>query len=434
MIWIGYTTLYRKGGDKFQRVARTMEREKRAAAPGVEVRCQAVESKADFIAAMEWIRSEGKLLTELHFIGHGGMYGIMFGTTSWPEQFSPHEWRTLSLPFAPGADAYFHTCRSARWFAPFFARTFGVVAHGNFWYTTFSRSPEKFRWEFPDGTPETPLHVISCPGKKSHGITGSLMKYGGGAKIEKMRRFEPSEPDGDTTYDSVADLYDQTFDDITVRSDEWRWLNRHLTDGARPRVLDIGCGNGALLAQLSGNIAGGVGVDSSPEMIARARTRCAGRANLAFGAVDGPRLDFPDQSFDVVISFMSFRYLDWDPMINEMRRVLAPGGRILIIDMAASPVAARDLPLFVRGKIHQILQRSRNPRFVENLRRLVSNPHWRTMLEYNPIRAEHEYRWYLKSRFPDGEISVLNVGWTSRLLAFDSGALQPGTVAPLSYP
>ena len=58
-----------------------------------------------------------------------------------PEQFSPHEWRTLDLPFAPDGEAFFHACRSARWFAPFFARTFNVPASGFHWYTTVSLDP-----------------------------------------------------------------------------------------------------------------------------------------------------------------------------------------------------------------------------------------------------------------------------------------------------
>ena len=66
----------------------------------------------------------GRTLAELHFVGHSGMYGPMFGSTAWPEQFSPHEWRTFPLPWAVGAEAYFHACRTGRWFAPFFARIF----------------------------------------------------------------------------------------------------------------------------------------------------------------------------------------------------------------------------------------------------------------------------------------------------------------------
>ena len=68
-------------------------------------------------------KSTGKQIGEFHFIGHSGMYGPMYGTVKYPEQFSPYEIRNLDIPFANDAEAYFHCCRSARWFAPFFART-----------------------------------------------------------------------------------------------------------------------------------------------------------------------------------------------------------------------------------------------------------------------------------------------------------------------
>lgn len=433
MIWIGYTTRYRDGGEKFERVAMTMERELLARRPDVVVRRQAVESKREFAEAMSAIAEEGEEIEELHFIGHSGMYGVMFGTTSWPEQFSPHEWRELRIPFAAGARAWFHACRTARWFAPFFARTFGVRAYGYHWYTTISRSPDRYRWDALAGK-DDPLYVISCPGRKSHGLTGSMSKHLGLARAEAMKEFDPVKVEGDETYDSVADLYDAAFDDITVREDEWEWLLRHLPSDRPLRLLDIGCGNGALLTQLADRLALAVGVDRSTGMIERARRRAGTHPHLDFQAIDGPSLPFPDASFDVVLSFMSFRYLDWDPVMNEIRRILVPGGRILIVDMAASPVRFRDVPSFIASKLKVLRARKRHPRFAEALRRLVSDPGWNTMLRYNPIRAEHEYRWYLESRHPGHHIEVLNVGYTEKLLAFDSGPLEPGSVPALTYP
>lgn len=433
MIWIGYTTLYREGGEKFERVARTMEREKGIAHPGQLVRRQAVESKADFLAAMERVEREGEKITELHFIGHSGLYGVMFGTTSWPEQFSPHEWRTMQLPLAEDAEIYFHACRTARWFAPFIARTFDVPVSGYHWYTTFSQRPDQFRWEARPRS-EEPLYVVSCRGRKSHGVLGSAMKYVGLAGLEPMQRFEPEAPEGDTSYDAVADRYDAAFDDITVRHEEWDWLGRHLPEGDQLRLLDIGCGNGSLLAHLGDRLVRGVGVDKSHRMIEIARRRARGDERYSFEVVGDPILPFEDASFDVVTSFMSFRYLDWDPMMNEIRRVLAPGGKILIVDMAASPIRLVEMPKFAAAKLRDLLGRSRHREFSDNLRRLVSDPNWGTMLRYNPIRAEHEYRWYLASRFPGHEIEILNIGWTHKLLAFDSGKLEPGIVMAQTYP
>lgn len=433
MIWIGYTTRYRDGGEKFERAAITMERELRLRRPDVVVRREAVESKREFVRAMKRIEGEGMRIDELHFIGHSGMYGVMFGTTSWPEQFSPHEWRELHLPFADGASAWFHACRTARWFAPFFARIFGVRTYGYHWYTTISRSPNRYRWDALAGK-DDPLYIISCPGRKSHGLLGSAAKHIGLARVEPMKAFNPTEVDGDETYNSVADLYDAAFDDITVREDEWAWLLRHLPSDRSLRLLDIGCGNGALLTQLADRLSYGVGVDRAIGMIERARHRGEAHPHLDFRIIDGPSLPFADASFDIVLSFMSFRYLDWDPMMNEIRRLLAPGGRILIVDMAASPVRFRHLPSFISSKLKVLRARRRHPHFAEALRRLVNDPGWKTMLRYNPIRAEHEYRWYLESRYPGHRIEVLNVGYTEKLLAFDSGPLEPGSVPALTYP
>ena len=83
----------------------------------------------------------------------------MFGSTDWPEQFSPHEWRAMRIPFDPNAQAHFHACRTARWFAPFFAEVFGVPAFGNQNYTTVSARKDRFAWagRHPTARPPAPL-------------------------------------------------------------------------------------------------------------------------------------------------------------------------------------------------------------------------------------------------------------------------------------
>ena len=135
---IAYTTRYRGGGAEFERAATTLANALRARNPAAEVRLRATERKADFVREIDELWSAGERISELHFLGHSGMYGIMFGSRAWPEQFSPEEWRQLRIPFEEGATAYFHACRTARWFAPFFARTFGVCAYGHHGYTSVS--------------------------------------------------------------------------------------------------------------------------------------------------------------------------------------------------------------------------------------------------------------------------------------------------------
>jgi hypothetical protein len=56
------------------------------------------------------------------------------------------------------------------------------------------------------------------------------------------------------------------------------------------------------------------------------------------------------------------------------------------------------------------------------------------MLRHNPIRAEHEYRWYFASRLPGTRVDMLTATTSQRVVAFDSGPLAKGQTAPLSYP
>jgi SAM-dependent methyltransferase len=168
-------------------------------------------------------------------------------------------------------------------------------------------------------------------------------------------------------------------------------------------------------------------------MIERAKTR-ATTENLSFSAVSSPVIPLPDQSIDLVISLLSFRYLDWDPIMNEIRRVLAPGGRLLVVDMVTVPVGLRDLPQFFRSVVSAMMGRWANRRYRRALRALVEDDRWQTMLRYNPIRAQHELVWYLESRFPGRRVETINVGRHARILAFDSGPLEPGVVPPQSYP
>ncbi|MCR4378483.1 MAG: class I SAM-dependent methyltransferase [Rhodospirillales bacterium] len=93
------------------------------------------------------------------------------------------------------------------------------------------------------------------------------------------------------------------------------------------RVLDVGCGDGALTEKLSHLGAVAVGVDTSSAMIAAAQTRKKG----TFHVIDAMALPFPDGAFDVVTAVTVLCVCgEPDKMIKEMARVLRPGGRLLI--------------------------------------------------------------------------------------------------------
>lgn len=440
VIWVAHTTHYRGGSAEFAVAAATMARELAAVHPDAEVIVSGLHGKADFIEQLTRLTEEGREIDQLHLISHSGMYGPMFGSTDWPEQFSPHEWRSMTIPFTASGRAYFHACRTARWFAPFFANVFGVSAFGNRNYTTVSTRKDRFSWAGRRPASRTDLYLIDTPGRKSHGLLGAARKYlGAAANPPLLSTPDPAGAVG--SYDPVAELYDRAYADIRVRGTEWRWVSERAADaraelGRRLRVLEIGCGTGALLRALDdeGVLEFGIGVDISSGMLNQARKRGRHRSRLRFTAVDGPQLDLPDDHVDVVICFLSFRYLDWDPMMAEIRRVLAPGGQLWVVDMVEHPIRVRELPVLVRSALEHVRTRRTRPQFAADLTALTSHPAWREMLRHNPIRAEHEYRWYFASRFPGTQLRLLTATPSQRVMAFDSGPLDKGLTAPLTYP
>ena len=110
-----------------------------------------------------------------------------------------------------------------------------------------------------------------------------------------------------------------------------------LADGER--VLDVGCGTGslAILAKRHVGATGEVvGIDASPAMVARARSKTA-KAGIDVSFKNGvaEALPFPDAQFDAVLSTMMLHHLPRkarQECAREIRRVLRPGGRVLVLD------------------------------------------------------------------------------------------------------
>jgi ubiquinone/menaquinone biosynthesis C-methylase UbiE len=96
------------------------------------------------------------------------------------------------------------------------------------------------------------------------------------------------------------------------------------------RILDAGCGSGPLFATLRDRGAIVTGIDSSAGMVELARRRLGADADLRVADLAGPLL-FPDGTFDDVIASLVLHYLeDWGPTLAELRRVLTPGGRLIV--------------------------------------------------------------------------------------------------------
>jgi ubiquinone/menaquinone biosynthesis C-methylase UbiE len=96
------------------------------------------------------------------------------------------------------------------------------------------------------------------------------------------------------------------------------------------RILDAGCGPGALSEALAGRGAQVTGVDASAELLALASLRLNGRASFHQADLRGP-LPFEDESFDLVVASLVMHYIeDWSPTLTEFRRVLTPTGRLVL--------------------------------------------------------------------------------------------------------
>lgn len=101
-------------------------------------------------------------------------------------------------------------------------------------------------------------------------------------------------------------------------------------------VLDVACGTGLVsleAARAVGRAGRVVGIDISGEMVAVAQRRAGehGVNNAGFLRMEAECIDMPDAAFDVVVCALGLMYMpDPGQALREMRRVLKPGGRLLL--------------------------------------------------------------------------------------------------------
>jgi len=110
--------------------------------------------------------------------------------------------------------------------------------------------------------------------------------------------------------------------------------------GPEDTSLDVACGPGLLACAFARVVRHAVGIDLTPAMLEQARKAQAeqGLHNLTWHQGDVSSLPFPDAHFSIVSSRFAFHHLE-DPMtaLREMARVLKPGGRLVVADMAPAP-------------------------------------------------------------------------------------------------
>lgn len=136
---------------------------------------------------------------------------------------------------------------------------------------------------------------------------------------------------------SVADKYDRLSSIYDLM--EWpmeflfysRW-RKEVLSGLKGRVLEVGVGTGKNLKYYPPDCLV-MGIDTSEGMLEKARKKAEGMNNMTLLIMDAEHLEFPDSTFDyVVTTFVLCSIPDPVQALKEMRRVLKPSGEMINLE------------------------------------------------------------------------------------------------------
>ena len=162
--------------------------------------------------------------------------------------------------------------------------------------------------------------------------------------MKSSHRYKPLQRE----YAANAGDYDRRWKRYVAASVDRTLAELHLEPGTR--LLDIGCGTGVLLEQLvlqqpEARLYGG---DLSSAMLAVARDRLGRSAGLVQAASEA--LPLADASIDVLVSSSTFHFVrEPGKALSEMRRVLRPGGRLVLIDWCRDFLTMRMLDGYLKA-------------------------------------------------------------------------------------
>lgn len=131
-------------------------------------------------------------------------------------------------------------------------------------------------------------------------------------------------------FDTIARTYDRLNRVMSLGLDRlWR---RCAVRGLSGKVLDVACGTGDMVCELQKQGCSVVGIDLSEEMLSIARQKAPAATYMV---ADAERLPFSDGAFDAVTCAFGVRnFVHLEKGLNEMLRVLRPGGTMVILELA----------------------------------------------------------------------------------------------------
>lgn len=164
---------------------------------------------------------------------------------------------------------------------------------------------------------------------------------GGGSAGHGAASGTLEEPQVRAMFDRIARVYDR-MNSVMTAGLHHQWRRRAvdlaaLAPGAR--ALDVACGTGDLALELARRVGPGgevVGCDFSEEMLALARRKQpgAGAAPLRFEWANALELPYGDGEFAAAtVGFGARNFSDLDQGLREMRRVVRPGGKVVVLEI-----------------------------------------------------------------------------------------------------
>ncbi len=131
-------------------------------------------------------------------------------------------------------------------------------------------------------------------------------------------------------FDTIARDYDRMNRLMTLGLD--RWWRQRAVKGLHGHVLDVACGTGDMCVELMKCSCTVTGVDISEEMLAIAKQKAP---HATYKLADAEHLPFADETFDAVTCAFGVRnFVHLEQGLNEMLRVLKPGGQLAILELA----------------------------------------------------------------------------------------------------
>lgn len=157
------------------------------------------------------------------------------------------------------------------------------------------------------------------------------------------------------------------------------------------RIIDVGCGAGHVTVALAPLAQSVVAVDLTDAMLAQTTQQVTnkGLTNVRIERADAAQLPFPDAAFDMAVSrYAAHHFADPLAVLREVRRVLKPGGRWLLVDVVSPLQPMADTVL-------NAVEILRDPSHVRD----HSVPQWLAFCAEAGLPAVHHHTWSVRLEF-----------------------------------